>query len=188
MADFSEGWSSSSDQVQAFPVLRVPNNEVPVDVVVHSRDHLCVGQHFFGRPFVCPGRDCPACDRGHGARVVCYLLVQMRRDGKHKDFLFEANRDSFGSFLDPCRGSYTGYQLQISRRRRKLVLQWSGEPATAVSNLQTMRPLLNAVAILYKLRTTADLDRGLDDAQLLVQWRGLVVPSLQECLRRALKD
>lgn len=188
MADFSEGWNSSAPVSRSFPILRIPNNEVPLEVTLHSRDFLCIGQHFFGRPYVCPGVGCPACDRGHGARVIVYFLVQVRREAKTADFLLELNRDVLGSFLGPERGCYTGWVLNLSRRRRRIVAQWAEGKAPSVSNLQGLRPLIDAVAILYKIRTAATLDSKLDEGQLLAQWRGAVVSSLQEMLRRALKD
>jgi len=176
-----------SDSKVALPVLRVSPG-AGVLVAVQSRTSFQVGTHFQGRPFLCPGQDCPACPT-QDARWRCFVVVRglYKSEGgtvAQNPWLLETSAARWPWTLeDETENTLTGRVVQVSRRKSKGVLSVSptGEIDKRVPVLPEWPELVSAVGRLFGLRAMSAIET-------FEQWQEMAreesVKRLLACLRK----
>jgi len=112
--------------------------------------------HWFGRQFICPGPDCPACET-YAARLSVWNLVTVEIAGKVTPRLLELSQQSWARLRfmmqfeadDTVRGAVV--VLRRGTMRSAVVCEPAGETGVTRAELAGCEPLLDSLAVLFKL-------------------------------------
>lgn len=115
-----------------------------------------VVSHWFGRQFICPGLDCPACAT-YASRLSVWNLVTVEIAGKVQPRLLELSQQSWARVrfmlqmeeTDVVAGSVL--LLRRSSMRQPVIAEPAAESSVRREELAGMGVLLDALAVLFKL-------------------------------------
>lgn len=161
----------------SLPVLRVPAGSV-FEGVLASPKPLIVGQHWFGKPVLCPGEQCEACACQSPRAVAVFAVRLLAKNGTQPLCLVEAPESAFFHAEKRAVGHggsvAAGMLVRLSRRKKRagLAIEFQMDGALPCSNPLSLEHLVQCLSVLYRLPRPAELESAED-------WAVRVVPAVQ---------
>lgn len=127
-----------------------------VQVIVQSEAAELLVTHWFGRQYVCPGLDCPACGT-YQSRLSVWNVVLMRGGDSLQPRLLELSAQSWArlKFMAGWEDSesLSGLVVDLHRgsMRRPVIAEPAGGRGEVVPLLSSGVRLLEALAVVFKL-------------------------------------